>query len=129
MLDTMPSTSNLTEDREWRRLSSEQGTSVGVNGWLSPAGRFYPCEFRQHDRFASILTRNYYNSHEGTRRLESERWIRVSNGIFRWLPGHKPTRPQYEFACELLNQPLSPDVKKRVKFSIRLMEMMLHIDR
>lgn len=128
MLDTIPSTSDVTENREWHVESSERRSLTGVNGWLSPAGSFYPCEFRQHDRFASILTRKYYRSYEGTHLLESKRWIRVSNGVFRWLPRHKPTWAQYEVACDLLNQPLSPDVEERIKFSIRLMEMTLRVD-
>lgn len=100
-------------------------TPLGVNGWLSPDGKFYICGFREHDRFAMHLTEQVYQSREGAHRLEAECWIRVSNGTFRWLTRHRPTWAQYETACDLLNQEMFPEISERIRFSIRLMEMAL----
>ncbi len=112
--------------RDNAALNSDVGDRpLGINGWLSPDGTFYTCGFREHDRFAAYLTTRFYQSPEGTRRLETEHWMRVSNGSFRWLTRNRPTWAQYETACDLLNQELFPEIGERIRFSIRLMEMAL----
>src|SRR5690242_16579063 len=35
-------------------------------GWLAPNGKFYPCEYYQHDTFATSLAAIYYDSLDGT---------------------------------------------------------------
>ena len=68
----------------WFLLSS----SYYSNGWLSPAGEFYPCGAYEHDKLADALHR------DGTRGIEST-WVRISNGHVvcrgEWLDA------QYEF--------------------------------
>ena len=42
-------------------------------GWLSPEGKFYPCEYMEHDRVA------YYLIKKPVSELEAEGWVRVDD--------------------------------------------------
>jgi len=47
-------------------------------GWLAPDGLFYPCENAGHDRLATELAFEIYNSTGGTQTLEKNNWVRIS---------------------------------------------------
>jgi hypothetical protein len=52
------------------------------SGWISPAGKFYPCPMAEHFEYAIRLTAIYYDTFEGERRLEKEGWWKVYyNGV------------------------------------------------
>lgn len=95
---------------------------TGLNGWLSPQGRFFPCLPREHDKLAAQLAARFYDSDCGTRTLEQENWIRVCNGFFRWAEDYEPSHVQYEAACEMVPNALSDIEHQSILVSIMRME-------
>lgn len=60
-------------------------------GWLSPDGKFYPCEYGQHDVWAFRLGFEEY-------RLERLGWVKLQSGKVLWnFTGRfEPTQPQID---------------------------------
>lgn len=73
-------------------------------GWLSPDGKFYPCEYGGHDDLEFQLGC-------GRSRLEELGWVKLQNGNFLWdFSGHfEPTQRQIDLVfdyCRKNNTPM-----------------------
>jgi len=91
------------------------------SGWLSPDGKFYPCDYYQHDSFARSLAAIYYISLEGTKALELCGWIRIYDD---GNVGHleiNPTQKQIDTVQDILSGPKNPDERyyENLKDSLR----------
>lgn len=54
------------------------------NGWLSPDGRFYPCEYHQHSWLASMFWKNETETYTENE-LEQEGWVKCQRVSDDWL--------------------------------------------
>jgi hypothetical protein len=68
-----------------KRYPPDEGIKDVYTGWISPDGRFFPCEWREHDSMAYYIYR-YLNgcNPDGPAQLEKENWIRVNPGCIRY---------------------------------------------
>ncbi len=54
------------------------------DGWLSPQGTFYPCDYGAHDATARYLSAQYYKKLDGEISLERYGWAKVfGRGLIR----------------------------------------------
>lgn len=69
-------------------VDSESGA-----GWLSPEGKFYPCDFQGHSRVAEYILK------VSDDQLERGGWVHVAGPEARlWTEYHHPTEAQRDWA-------------------------------
>ncbi len=67
---------------------------LASGGWLAPSGKFYPCFYCQHDKWAIKLSAIYYDSLDGAQMLEDKGWIHVSDSGYAMLFNRTETATQ-----------------------------------
>ena len=61
----------------YKKYHPIKASLVSSAGWLAPDGKFFPCNYGQHDGLAFVIAINYYNSLGGVRKLEEMGWVLV----------------------------------------------------
>jgi hypothetical protein len=86
-------------------------------GWISPSGKFYPCQYFEHDAYAKRLAAIYYNSMGGTKELERQGWIRlyengnINTSFNNWIE-HPITIQQINTIQDILSSETDGDLNR-----------------
>ena len=90
---------------------------LSADCWIAPDGTCYTCPPYVHDSLARKLTVVLYGNMEGTKYLESQGWIRLSEGIGgREKP---PTQAQADTIFQIVQATDDPYDKRHLERTLR----------
>lgn len=105
----------------WTREMRER--QITMEGWLSPAGVMYYCNFMGHEDLAQLIIKEKYNEDNKeiahSAYLERKNWIKLHypEGFILWLDElPDPTQRQLDFMftyAEKIGQDIKKDLEKK----------------